>query len=252
MGTSQSNPGPKGESPLIPPWADDQPGQPQPEPDPNRFRAFRLSLGNFVKNGNRKDLESALGAYARKSSGGGSVASRRMGPVNQAGAGLFMALAGTGTAGQPGERPINLADLAGQPCEVAIAAIVNALTPENGDADKIRTAMNHALVEALDGIETFDMDSITDEVIVNIIIGYLAECIFLQIVMDGGDAWKRADTPAREGAASEDLWELIKVVVDKNMAPKFSGGARTFTRKEILQIERQLIQDVWNEWKDYE
>ena len=45
MGTSQSSKGPGGGSPLVPPWADDQPQQPLPSPQERRFAPFRESLG---------------------------------------------------------------------------------------------------------------------------------------------------------------------------------------------------------------
>src|SRR5690606_7186306 len=121
MGTSQSSTGPGGSSPLVPPWADDQPQQPQITPQRARFMAFRQSLGKFVSGGNRNDLKSAVGHYARKSSGGGGSAARRMGSITQAGAGLFGTLAGIPTT--PGESSVDLGSLAGLPCELAISAI---------------------------------------------------------------------------------------------------------------------------------
>ena len=250
MGTSQSSTGPGGGSPLVPPWADDQPQQPQATPQPTRFMAFRQSLGRFVSGGDRNDLHSAVGHYARKASGGRDSAARRMGNVTQAGAGLFGAL--TGAPAGPGETSVNLGSLAGLPCELAISAITQALATEGGDSDKIRAAMNHALVEALDGVETFDPECITDNVIVDTMIGYLAESIFLQMVMDSDKAWNKADTPAQAIRAETDLRELIKVVVDKHMAPKLAGNVRTFTRHQMAQIERQAIVDAWKEWEAYQ
>jgi hypothetical protein len=252
MGTSQSNPGPGGGTPLVPPWADDQPEKPIPEPLPGRFRSFRQSLGSFIKTGNKDELHSALNTYSRKSSGGAAIATRRLGAVTQTGANLYSALAGNANLLTPDFiKLIDMGSLTGQPCDLAIAALVDALTPENGDTDKIRTAMNHALVEALDGVEIFDPNAITDEIIVNTMIGFLAECVFLQIVNDAGDAWKKAETPERESAASDDLWELIKVVVDKYMAPKFSTNVRTLTREEYVALERSVIEAVWKEWSEY-
>ena len=52
--------------------------------------------------------------------------------------------------------------------------------------------------------------------------------------------------------AETDLRELIKVVVDKHMAPKLAGDVRTFTRQQMAQIERQAIIDAWKEWEDYQ
>ena len=250
MGTSQSSIGPNGNSPLVPPWADDQAQQPLPPPQPSRFTPFRKSLGNAVSSGNRDDFRKAIGHYARKASGRGDSAARRMGSVTQAGAGLFGALAGV-QAG-PEEATLDLGSLAGIPCEQAILVITQALTTEDGDSDKIRAAMNHALVEALDGVDTFDPQCITDEVIVDTMIGYLSESIFLQMVMDSGKAWNKADTPAQAMRAETELRELIKVVVDKHMAPKLTRNVRNFTRLQMAQIERQAIIDAWNEWEAYQ
>lgn len=250
MGTSQSSTGPGGSTPLVPPWADDQPQQPPTTPEPVRFMGFRQSLGRFVSRGDRDDLKSAVGHYARKASGGGSNAARRMGRVTHAGAGLFGALSGV-PAGS-GESSVDLSSLAGLPCEFAISAITRALTTEDGDSDKIRAAMNHALSDALDGVETFDPASITDDVIVDTMIGYLAESIFLQMAMDSNKAWNKADTPVQAIQAETSLRELIKVVVDKHMTPKLAGNVRTLTRLQVAQVERQAIIDAWGEWEAYQ
>jgi len=252
MGTSQSSPGPGGKSPLVPSWADDQPGIPLPKPEARRFAPFRETLGRYLQSGNRDDLRSSLGNYARKGSGGGSTASRRMGSVNQAGASLYGALSGGEAFGVSEEKLVSLSDLSGQPCDAAIAQITDALTPEDGDADKIRSAMNHALVEALDGVEVFDPECITDDVIVNTMIGYLAESVFIQIVMDAGDAWNKAEKESQSISAENDLRELIKVVVDHHMASKFGGNVRSFTSQQIVKLERLVIQEVWSEWEDYQ
>ena len=250
MGTSQSSTGPGGGSPLVPAWADDQPQHPLPPPEAIRFAPFRKSLGGAVSSGNRDDFRKAIGHYARKASGGGVTAARRMGSTTQAGAGLFGALAGL-PAGV-GEKSIDLGSLAGLPCELAIFSISQALTTEDGDSEKIRSAMNHALVEALDGVEIFDPQCISDEIIVNVMIGYLSESIFLQMVMDSDKAWNKAETTAQAIRAETELRELVKVVVDKKMAPKLTGNVRAISQKQMAQIERQAIIDAWAEWEAYQ
>ncbi len=89
--------------------------------------------------------------------------------------------------------------------------------------------MNQALVEALDGIEYFDLNHITDDVIVDTMINYLAESIFLQVIMDAGKSWNKAGTITQAVAAENELRELIKVVVDKNMAPRLAGNVRSLS-----------------------
>lgn len=251
MGTSQSSTGPTGRSPLVPSWADDQPQQPLPAPQPARLKPFRQSLGRFVSSGDRGELQAALGNYARKGTGGGGSASRRMGLITHSGGSLYGALTGTGDFGVSSDFRINLAQLVGKPCDFAIAKITQALTPNNGDADKIRVAMNHALVQALDGIDVFDISCITDDVIISTMINYVTESIFLQIVSDAGKAWNKATDKIQSLNAESDLRELIKVIVDKNMASKLAGNVRIFMQSEIVNIERQVIIDVWSEWETY-
>lgn len=250
MGTSQSSTGPGGGSPLVPPWADDQPQQQITPPEAGRFAPFRKSLAQAVSSGNRDDFRKAIGSYARKASGGAGNAARRMGSVTQAGAALFGTLTGAPTG--PGDPSIDLGSLAGLPCELAISTITQALSTENGDSNKIRAAMNHALIEALDGVKTFDPQCITDDVIINTMIGYLSESIFLQMVMDSDKAWNKADTPAQAVRAETELRELINVVVDKHMAPKLNGNVRALSRQQMAQIERQAIIDAWKEWEAYQ
>ena len=207
-----------------------------------------------------RQLRSALGHYARKGSGGGGAATRRLGSITKAGADLYEALSGEVSFAVPGgiafEAPgaltINVTDLTGQSCELVIETIVGALTPDSGDADKIRAAMNHALVEALDGVEIFNPSYVTDDVIVNTMIGFLSESVFLQITMDGGKAWLKAESPHRATEAENELSELIKVVVDKHMAPKFAGKDGSFTNREMIQLQRQVIGEVWNEWEGFQ
>ncbi|WP_426724088.1 hypothetical protein [Enterobacter cloacae complex sp. 339J8] len=64
-----------------------------------------------------------------------------------------------------------------------IAKISHSLSDGSEDADKIQTAMNDALVEALNGKSTFDPSDITDDVIIETMICYLTDSIFLQITM---------------------------------------------------------------------
>lgn len=252
MGTSQSSSGPGGRSPLVPPWADDEPQKPLPATPPARFKPFRQSLGRFLNNNNQSDLRSALGHYASKGTGGSGVAPRRFGSVTNSGAALYGMLSNIAESKIPPDVPIDLDNIKGQSCEVAVDAITRALSTNDGDSDKIRTAMNHALVAALDGIQVFDPSKITDDIIVSTMINYLAEAVFLQIIMDAGKAWTKAETPSQSAIAENALRELIKVLVDKNMAPKLQNKARTFTKQEMKAIQKEVIQNAWKEWEGYQ
>lgn len=252
MGTSQSSSGPGSSSPLVPPWADDEPQKPLHTPPDARFAPFRRSLGRFLKTNNQSDLRSALGHYASKGTGGGDLASRRLGSITNAGATLYIMLSSLAESKVPPDVLIDLDNLKGQPCDIAIDIITQSLATNDGDTEKIRVAMNHALVDALDGIAVFDPTNITDDIIITIMINYLSEAVFLQIVMDAGKAWTNAETATQAITAENTLRELIKVIVDKNMAPRLKKNTRTFTKQEMKTLQREVIKIVWREWEGYQ
>jgi hypothetical protein len=48
------------------------------------------------------------------------------------------------------------------------------------------------------------------------------------------------------------LRELIKVVVDQHMAPKLAGQVRSLSSSDFVQVEKQVIAEVWTEWEKFQ
>jgi hypothetical protein len=250
VGTSTSSRGANNRSPLVPPWADVDGQGPGPNPEENRFRSFRTHLGKFVASGDGQQLSKALNSYARSSTGGSAVGPRRFGAVAQAGAGLFGAINQLRT-NSPGA-PVNLAALAGRPTREVIDALVDALVPDNGDSDRIRTALNEALSVCLEGVPAFDFASITDEILVNLMVTYTALSIFQAIVMDSDRAFTKAATPEAVERAEKELMQLVEVVTDKHMKPLLSGKISQLTTDEMQSVQIAAIREVWKEWEEYQ
>ena len=246
MGTSQSSVGPNGRSPLLPSWVDDSQTSLQ-TPDPQRLKGLRQAIGRAVRSGGRDDVRKALGHYARKASGGKHIAVQKLGKITQAGSGLFGIFSGS----QQQQYSVNLHSLNGQPCDLVINQITQLLSGHHGDSDKIRAAMNIALSEALEGMTTFDENSITTEVIGRMMVCYLTESIFLQIAHDAGKAWKKGDDPVQIARAENDLRQLIREVVDINLAPKFTDDVCQLTTEQMQDIQNQAILEIWEEWEEY-
>lgn len=257
MGTSKSNPGPNDKSPLIPPWADDG-DAPPPPPVPLRFRQFRSALGRAARTGSPVDVATALGHYARQSTGGGSTASRRYSAIARDGANLIHALtqlrgAGAGGSSGAGQALIEgrpLPDLRGMPCDAAIDILVTALSEGHGDSEKVRAAMEEALSVALEGQQTFDPGSITDDLLVGVLLHYLSDCVFLDLVANGGDALSKAP----DGRAAMDfenaLRETVSSAVDAALhaALGTQNAIGTLSTATLTQIQQQAIKDVWDAW----
>lgn len=250
MGTSTSSKGPNNSSPLVPPWADVDGGGAGPTPPPNRFQGFRTALGKFVKTGEQSYLHSALRSYASTSTGGSGVGARRFGAMAQAGGGLYEALDQLRT--DPASAPVDLQRLVGKSTRDVIDALVDWLVPENGDADRIRTALNDALSECLDGQEEFDFGSLTDDVLMDTMITYVSNCVFEQIMLDSNRAFSKAETPEQAETAEHALSELVTVVTEKHMAPLIEGEIRTMSNADMQAAQIAAIKEVWREWEDYQ
>ena len=249
MGTSTSSKGPGGNSPYVPGWVDTN-GQQVPESPPQRFKDFRTSLGRFVSSGDGDYLRSAIGSYAGGATGGAGIATARFGSMAGAGGALFGAMA----ALRDGQAPagLDLAALNGQDTDIAIDMIVQALATDDGDSDRVRVAMNEALSECLEGYDEFDFGSITDDMLVQMMLVYVTKCIFVQIVLDSNDAFAKADSPGQVEQAERDLYSLVESVSDKYMRPLLAGNLRSFSGAQMEQVQLAAIREVWSEWETYQ
>tara|TARA_R110000868_G_scaffold83592_5_gene235813 strand:+ start:1280 stop:1795 length:516 start_codon:yes stop_codon:yes gene_type:complete len=147
---------------------------------------------------------------------------------------------------------LDIAALNGQDTDLVIDAIVHALVPADGDADRARVAMNEALSKCLEGMDEFDSAHITDEMIVEMMVTYVTTCIFEQIMLDSRDAFTKTSSAERAEQAEKDLHELVAAATDKHMAPLLSGNVRTLTGAQIENVQINAIREIWTEWEAYQ
>ena len=249
MGTSTSSKGANNRSPLVPPWADVDGQGPGPKPEPHRFQGFRTSLGRFVATGDGDELRKGLRAYARTSTGGAANGPRRFGAMAQAGSGLFNAI--NTLRIDPAAAPFNLGALGGKSTRELIDALVEALVPVNGDAERIRVALTEALATCLDGVVAFDFATITEDTIVELMVAYTALCVFEQIVLDSNEAFTKADSAERAREAEEELWELVQATTDKHMQPLLQTQLDQMSQADMQAAQLAAIKEVWAEWEGF-
>ncbi len=142
--------------------------------------------------------------------------------------------------------------MAGRPTREVIDALVDALVPENGDADRIRSALNEALSLCLDGVVAFDFASITDEILVNLMVTYTALSIFQAVVLDSDRAFTKGATADAVERAEKELMQLVEVVTDKHMKPLLAGKIAALTTDDMQAVQLAAIKEVWKEWEDYQ
>lgn len=252
MGTSASNKGSRGSSPIVPPWADTDGNGPGPAPDPNRFKGFRTQMGKFVSSGDGGKLRKALGRYARDTLGGRATGVRRFNQMLISGGALVGLLnelrsggTGTGTTG------VDLSRLVGMPVEAAIQAIVEAVAPDAGDRELIRVAMQEALIECLQGQPAFDPTAISDSLLVELLVEYLSQCVFTHIVYESGNSFGKGASTTATAQRENELMELIRVEVDNHAAPLLADGAN-LNPGQIQAVESQIIAGVLDIWEGFE
>ena len=249
MGTSASSKGSGRDQPLVPPWADDEPGKPVPQAEPKRFQAFRRSFGKYLQTRDPRDLQRSLGHYARTATGGSSVGPRRFGSVYNTGGDLYSVLSSLGGDGTLADgRGLSQASLTGQPLDVVCQRLSDALAPANGDADRIRASINQAMIEVL-GENEFDPARLDDETIQRILGEYLSQSVFQEIVEEVGGSWAtgtETSTPEAEGA----LLETIRAVIEVNLGPRLEENGN-IVQADIRQLMREAINEVWATWETY-
>ncbi|HIF9136251.1 TPA: hypothetical protein ACX6QO_000730 [Photobacterium damselae] len=274
MGTSASSTGPNNKSPLLPPWAEQGgsvevgsdvivppqevdngkvqeqiPGSVPNIPSPNRLTGARRAFGDYAKSGSdSSNLRSSLKKYSR-SSGGGSGVSRRLASGITAGSGLLGMMQGDSV--KYNDRTLSLSELNGLTTDQAIDRISDHLTPDNGDAESVRLAIDFALAEVLPDEEKFDESMFTDDVVTEAISCYLTDLIFQDVVDGMGKAWFHAEHPSKHHKMEEELRDLIKVITQSKVEKITSDNGGHLSQGNITKIQIDAISQTVDEWESF-
>lgn len=253
MGTSQSKPSPTGGSPLVPPWADQDPpppDQPQPDAAPGTMPAAplqsaRTAMRTYMGGGGRDAGRSAIGHYSRAFGGGG--ASARHARAARTGGGALAALSQAAAGQEVTPDGFNLGTLAGRPMEEAIEAIVDHFCPPGIlDEDMARAAIAEALVEGLDGADVFDPGRIDDRTVVVATICFVTELVFGTIAAEFG---KAADNipPQLAIRRENDLRDLVREVSDHVATPRLQRDGGALTATQMADLVTAITAEVYRE-----
>jgi hypothetical protein len=283
VGTSASSTGPNNQSPLVPPWAEqsdpvqfgsddgadggqDSSNDPNQEIDngkvqeqipgsldaaarPNRLAGARRSFGEYASSGGGDShLRSSLRKYA-KGSGGGAGTSRRLASGISAGTSLLRMMSGDSVT--VNNNTLSLFELNGLTTDQAIDRITEHLTPENGDADAVRIALDYALAEALPDDADFNADVITDDMMHDALSYYLTDLIFQDIVTGMGRAWFHTEHASKHHRMEEELRELVKVLTQEQVENVTHGNAGNITKNNITQLQIDVITKTVEVWESY-
>jgi hypothetical protein len=279
MGTSASKSDAAPGSPLIPPWANQDPVIPPGDDDENQengeltegdenapatpppasppipprpFNAFRRNLTRYIETGDRDDARTALGHWASTSRGGSRSATQRLSRAIRSGGAAFAALAGAAAGQPPAVGQLDIGGLAGSPADTAIARIVDTFCPSGIlDEDALRAALGEALAEAVGDAESFDPAALDANAVRIAMLRFVAELVFASVMMDSGDALSGASPPVAM-QRENDLRNLIREVADVVGTPLLEAAGVTITVAGMRDLVARLVFAVQREIASWE
>lgn len=208
MGTSTSNRGQNGKTPLVPSWLDDNggdnsPSDPRnsdggiqqdknkPQPDPRRFSAPRNNFTRYINSGGSGggSLRRATSSYVRHSAGGSQNATMRLGSARGSTARLVSVMGGFARGGVSATaRLFHLGDIFGKSAEDVFLRIMDFVCPDGGNTDE--GIARSAYIEALSTMpewENKQIETLTPPEFLAFIEIYMASVIQKKIVNDIGN-----------------------------------------------------------------
>lgn len=276
MGTSTSNPGQRGNTPLVPSWLDnDNPSLPNDQqadqdavppqdpnqsedpqlnqpPDPKRFSAPRGNFTRFINSGGAdggRNLRRAVSAYVRHSTGGSQNATARLGSARQSTARLVSVMAGfAGGDVSATAQKYNLGDIIGKPAKVAFLRIMDFVCPVGGKTDDgvARNAYVEAIATVPD-LETKQIESLSPIEFLAFIEIYMTNVIVGRIENDIGN--KLISLPksiAQIDSLQNQLTDLIRGCV----SDAFSRFTIDITRIDSIQTQ-EIVDSVYKTAFDF-
>jgi hypothetical protein len=281
MGTSRPKPDAPPGSPLIPPWADQDPAPPVPLPEPlpddpvpdpeadpgppadevvdeddasaveiaepRRYAGFRTSLRRFRTSGDRNDARTALRHWATRSVGGGTAGARRLARAARTG-GAVLAGLGRAGAGQGSEAgALDIRALAGRPIATAIAQIIDAFMPP-GILDEVaaRISMELALASTLGSADTFDPAALDANAVRIATQAFVTELVFVQVAGDAGPILA-AVGPVLAAQREVSIRSLIREVVDVVAGPILTAADTVLSSQRMAALVSQLVRETLSE-----
>lgn len=213
MGTSTSNRGQNGKTPLVPSWLDDndggedsplnpqnpqnpdggnqQPDNKPPQPDPKRFSAPRSNFTRYINSGGSGggNLRRAASSYVRQSAGGSQNATMRLGSARGSAARLVRVMSGFASGGVSATaRLLHLGDIFGKSAKDAFLRIMDFVCPDGGNTDEgiARSAYIEAL-SAMPDWENKQIETLTPPEFLAFTEIYMADVIQQKILNDIGN-----------------------------------------------------------------
>jgi hypothetical protein len=195
MGTSTSNGGQRGNTPLVPSWLDDEDNQNSnlvpPQGDPERFRSPRSMFTRFINEGGRSthNLHKATSQYVKQSLGGSKNATARLGAAKNSTVRLVSIFNGFSNNGiDETSRKYGLGELIGKNAKEVFLQIMDFVCPDGGSTDEgiARSSYIETLV-TLSDLDNKTIENLTDAEFLAFTQTYMTNVIQGRLINDIGN-----------------------------------------------------------------
>ncbi|QDU65293.1 hypothetical protein [Engelhardtia mirabilis] len=143
---------------------------------------------------------------------------------------------------------VDLSRLKSAPTDYAIQEIARAIAPSNGDRERIINGLQAALSRALEGSEVFEPEGLSEDILVDVLLNYLTEVVFEQVVLDSDHAFEKAEDPEVNVKREGELFEVVEASVDKHLHPLLGDNVSQFSADDLAKLQRDALKEVWEEW----
>lgn len=200
MGTSTSNGGQSGRTPLVPSWLDDGIGNESnnendksmpPAADTDRFREPRGNFTRYVNSSGRNSeyLHRSVSQYVRHSLGGAKNAATRLGSSRASAARLMSvisSISGRGIAET--SKAFGLGDLMGKSASDVFLEIMDFICPDGGATDEgIARSSYVETIESMPELNSTPIENMTEQQFLIFTETYMANVIQERLLNDIGN-----------------------------------------------------------------
>lgn len=257
MGTSTSNRGQNGKTPLVPSWLDDDENDtvsPKAEIPDEKFqqhdgilaydsKRFINPRSNFTRyvnsDGQANDsLHRAVSSYVRHSAGGSKNATMRLGAARRSTAQLASIMSGFASGNISAiANKFNLGDIIGKPAREVFIRIMDFVCPDGGNTDEgiARSAYIEALLSMPD-LENKQIESLSPPEFLAFTEIYMADVVQQKLINDIGN--KMFSLP-NDITSIENIEKQMKEFIQNTITDSISR-----LNIDIRNINQQQAQDV--------
>ena len=226
MGTSTSNRGQSGRTPMVPTWLDGENNNDNntipAQADAERFRVPRSNFTRYVNSGGRNSgsLHKSVSQYVRQSLGGAKNATSRLGASRTSTARLMSvisSIAGRGVAET--SKTFGLGDLIGKNASDVFLEIMDFVCPDGGSTDEgIARSSYIETIESMPELSVTPIENMTEQQFLIFTETYMSNVIQERLLNDIGN--KTISLPDDIGTVQmiqEQLGEYIQGAVSDAM-----------------------------------